>query len=374
MRKHNLLIIGGGFAGCATADFFAKSDRYDVTLVESSGVLGAGVRTSLCGGHPYTFGPRHFLTQQEWTYKYLSEIIPMRLCTEHQFITYVQEDEKFYSYPIHEDDIKLMPEKETIKKELSERDKHSFIDAKNLEDYWIKSVGTTLYDKFIKSYSKKMWQIDNNKLIDDFGWSPKGTALKKGPRAAWDTAISAFPSEMTGYNKYFEIATRAAKVYLNTTITKFDIQNKIVHFGDESQKFDIIVNTISPDLLFEKCFGELPYIGRDLIKLVLPIEHALPKDVYFSYYAGDEKYTRVCEYKKFYNYKSPSTLITLEIPSKNGRHYPLPFKEEYKRADQYFDLMPDGVHSIGRAGSYRYQVDIDDCIIQAKDVFERTAK
>ena len=36
--------------------------------------------------------------------------------------------------------------------------------------------------------------------------------------------------------------------------------------------------------------------------------------------------------------------------------------------DEYFRLMPDNVYSIGRAGSYRYQVDIDDCIEQAKEV------
>ena len=30
--------------------------------------------------------------------------------------------------------------------------------------------------------------------------------------------------------------------------------------------------------------------------------------------------------------------------------------------------MPDNVFSIGRAGSYRYQVDIDDCIEQAKEL------
>ena len=30
--------------------------------------------------------------------------------------------------------------------------------------------------------------------------------------------------------------------------------------------------------------------------------------------------------------------------------------------------MPDGVFSIGRAGSYDYSVDIDDCIAQALDI------
>jgi UDP-galactopyranose mutase len=31
-------------------------------------------------------------------------------------------------------------------------------------------------------------------------------------------------------------------------------------------------------------------------------------------------------------------------------------------------LMPDGVFSIGRAGSYNYAVDIDNCIEQAMEI------
>ncbi len=37
----------------------------------------------------------------------------------------------------------------------------------------------------------------------------------------------------------------------------------------------------------------------------------------------------------------------------------------------YFDLMPPGVFSIGRAGSYRYDVDIDDCIEQAMGIIAK---
>ena len=43
--------------------------------------------------------------------------------------------------------------------------------SKNLEDYWISSVGKTLYGKFVDGYSKKMWQIDDNKEIDYFSHS-----------------------------------------------------------------------------------------------------------------------------------------------------------------------------------------------------------
>ena len=51
--------------------------------------------------------------------------------------------------------------------------------------------------------------------------------------------------------------------------------------------------------------GELPYIGRDLHKIVFPTEHVFPEHVYFLYYANDEKFTRIVEYKQFTHHKSP---------------------------------------------------------------------
>ena len=53
----------------------------------------------------------------------------------------------------------------------------------------------------------------------------------------------------------------------------------------------------------------------------------------------------------------------MEIPSNNGKHYPMPIKSEIAKAEKYFSIMPDDVFSIGRTGSYDYNVDIDvvDC-------------
>lgn len=363
------LIIGGGFAGCSAAhQLMLLNNNWDITLIEKQPFLGAGVKTNFYGGHPYTFGPRHFLTHKEHIYDFLNKYLPMRRCSEHQFITYVESDNEFYNFPIHVDDISKMPEEALIKKEINSRNLDLVAQSKNLEEYWINSVGKTLYDKLVNGYTKKMWQVPDNKIIDDFGWSPKGVALKEGPREAWDKAISCYPIALDGYNQYFNISTAGVNVLLSTEIKTYDIQNRRVHFNDSWHDFDIIINTISPDLLFEQCHGELPYMGRDFFPILLPVEEAFPQGVYFVYYAGAEKFTRVVEYKKLTQYKSPHTLIGLEIPSKNGKHYPMPFKSEYAKADKYFELMPDGVFSIGRAGSYRYQVDIDDGIEQAMNI------
>ena len=184
------LIIGGGFAGCAAAHQLKLLGGWDVTLVESAPYLGAGVRTKYLGGHPYTLGPRHFLTPWNHVYEYLNKYCPLRRCAEHEFSTYVERDQAFYSYPIHADDFSKMPDSAKINQELKDlnlealalmspeqiaklspeekRKANKAALATNFEEYWIYSIGKSLYSKFVDTYSKKMWMIDDNKTIDDF--------------------------------------------------------------------------------------------------------------------------------------------------------------------------------------------------------------
>jgi UDP-galactopyranose mutase len=99
--------------------------------------------------------------------------------------------------------------------------------------------------------------------------------------------------------------------------------------------------------------------------IVIPVEYVLPKNIFFLYYPNNEKFTRIAEYKKFTHHKAANSLIGLEIPSANGRHYPLPQKKWHRLAKKYIDEFPEGMYSIGRNGSYFYSLDIDDCIFQA---------
>ena len=215
-----------------------------------------------------------------------------------------------------------------------------------------------------------MWQVDDNKIIDDFGWSPKGVTLKEGTRECWDDAISGYPFAPDGYNQYFDIATENVNVFLGTIVDLYDITNKTVVINSEKKTYDIIISTISPDIIMDGIHGELPYIGRDLELFVLPVKEVFPENVYFLYYAGKERYTRLVEYKKLtkQNLDHPTSLISIEYPSKNGKHYPVPIKSEIAKAKKYLDDLPDGIFSIGRAGSYDYGLDIDDGIEQSMEI------
>ena len=125
-----------------------------------------------------------------------------------------------------------------------------------------------------------------------------------------------------------------------------------------------MISTLSPDILHDFCWGELAYVGRDLYKIVRPIEQALPDDVYFLYYPNaSEQQTWVTEFKKFTLHQSPNTLLTLEVPSMKNKLYPTMIKSQVDLAQRYIDAMPDNVHSVGLMGIYRY-VDMDDILMQ----------
>ena len=241
MKK--VLIIGGGFAGCSSAEMISKIPNTKISLVEKGQFLGAGVRTFFQGGHPFTFGPRHFLTQDKRAYNYLRKFLKLRDVSYHKFISYIRQDDNFYNYPLNVKDLEKMPDKKKIKAEI--RKVKNVEKSKNLEEFWVRSIGKTLFSKTIDNYNKKMWQVDSCKKIDTFKWSPKGYALKKGKEAAYDDWISMYPTEKDGYNQYFDQIKKIKNIdiHFNSEIKSINfktktafLKNKTMNIQSNSQK------------------------------------------------------------------------------------------------------------------------------------------
>lgn len=364
------LIVGGGFAGC-TAAYMLKQKGFHVTLVEGSGTLGGGCRTFFHGGHPYTFGPHHLLIKEDemFVWEYFEQFLDLREL-KHHTLTYVDQDKDFYTYPIHTDEVQKMPDYKQIKTELD--NKGDISAATNFEEYWQLSIGETLYNKFVHKYSEKMWQIKNNKELDEFAFSPKGKTLQSGSKQCFiGEKKIAYPIQLDGYNSYFEQCVDDCTVIYNKKVTHFDLDNKRVQVEDEWIHGDIIINTASLDEVFDYCYGELRYIGRDFQKIILPIENAFPEPYHFIHYAGDDPYTRIVEYKKMTGYKSPHTLLGIETPSFKNKLYPYPLKSEINKAQKYKDLFPKDCYTLGRMGTYHYDnmdIIVKDCMKLIKKI------
>lgn len=363
------IILGGGVSGCVAANELGKKG-IETIIVERNGYLGGGCHTFFYGGHPYTEGPRPLAIQDGKAYDYINPIVKMRtfpLILD----TYIEQDGQFYGYPIHWDDIQMMPDKDKILQELEDRPKVN--NATNLEDGWINAVGSILYGKYVKTYTEKMWEVESNKVFEDFSWTVKGSPIQTGDRTcrlSQEDPLHAYPIEETGYNRFFEYCVRNAKVYLNTTVEKVDLEKKEVFISREVIKGDIIVSTIALDELMDNCYGELRYMGRDFHKIVLPTEHIFRDGHHFIHYPNHEKFTRIVEYKNLTGHKSDSTLLVMEIPSHSNKLYSYNIKSEQDKAEKYKNSLPDGVYTIGRLGTYKY-MNINQCIDSACELAEK---
>lgn len=362
------VIIGSGFTGCMFA-MMLKQSNWDVTVIDKSPLNGGGVRTFTYGGHPFTYGPRHFIGPEEniSAFEFLNKIVPMRNIDKINY-SYQAEEDFFANYPIHVEDLKKFNKHDQIKKELSELPEET--KSNNFEEHYIGRVGKTLYEKFNKFYNLKAWKLNSNREMDyGFEATVKKKTLESGSRYEFNEGyINAYPIAKDGYNKFFDVSLEGVNQLLSTEITSIDFDDRSVAIkNNEKITSDLIISTISPDFLFNYCYGELEYVGRDFFKIVLPIKQVLPDDVYFIYYPDQQvQQTRVTEFKKFTKHESNNSLITLEVPSMKNKLYPTMKKNQVDLAEKYISELPDHVMSVGRMGTYRY-VDIDDIIMQGLD-------
>jgi len=366
------LVIGGGIAGCSSA-YFLNKKNFKVDLIDTAPSIGAGNKTAWFGGHPHTFGPRHIITKNEEVYSFLDDIFPLRAIKNYQLLNFQHEENNFFHFPPNKSDLKKFKSSEKIEEEIKflESKDINYSELGNFEEYWRLALGDTLYEKFVGPYSSKMWPDIKNTEIDDYGWSPKGAPLRDKSYNVYPEEegwMVAYPDSHHGYDHYFDFFTESINIFTSTKIEKFDLLRKRFFFNGSWKQYDIVVNSISPDTLFDNCYGNLPFVGRDIEFIVLPIKHLFPKDIYMLYFPGPENFTRIVEYKNFTNFHSNSTLIGIEKPSPDGKHYPLPIKKFQKIAEKYRAEMPDGYFNVGRAGSYDYKIDIDDSVLQAMDL------
>ncbi len=359
------LIIGAGFAGCTIAQLL-KNEGWDCTIIEKNNYIGGGCCTFFHGGHPFTYGPRPYYGYSEKIFNWINLFVKIRKLP-FSLLSYVEQEKCFYSYPIHKDDIPKMNKKNKILEELSSRNINH--ENQNFEEYWINSVGPTLYDMFVNHYSKKMWMIDSNTSLDTFNWSAKDNPIDSGSKLCYKDAIIGYPIAKNGYNDYFTKTLEGTNVILNEKVKNIDLEHKSITLHDDTTLFgDVIISSICPAELQNNVYGELPYVGREFIFFVLPAKQIFPGNIRFCHYTQSEPFTRIVEYKKLTFYEAEDTLLGMEIPSKNNKLYPYMITQYINLAKKYLSSLPQDVFSIGRAGTYKYST-IEQTIAQCFELF-----
>ena len=140
-----------------------KQKNWQVTVIEKSKITGGGVRTFWHGGHPFTFGPRHFIGPENSmpAFEFLNKIIPMRHLKKMNY-SYQAKDDFFAHYPIHIEDIKKLSDSEKIFKELDALPEES--KASNFEDFWSISIGSPTLKPVLADLSEETIVEIQNKV------------------------------------------------------------------------------------------------------------------------------------------------------------------------------------------------------------------
>ena len=110
-------------------------------------------------------------------------------------------------------------------------------------------------------------------------------------------------------NKFFDVSLEGVNQLLSTEIMSIDFDDRSVALkNNEKITSDLIISTVSPDFLFNYCYGELEYVGRDFFKIVLPINKFYLMMYILFIHNRKSTTNKVTEFKKFTKHESNNSL------------------------------------------------------------------
>ena len=344
--KYDYLIVGAGFAGSVAAERLTSIHNKKILLVEKRSHIGGNAYDEFDehGILVHRYGPHIFHTNSKEVFEYLSKFTEW-IKYEHRVLANL--DGKLYPIPINRTTINKLYNKDfTTDKEIQE-----FYDSVkerknpilNSEDIIVNQVGTDLYEKFFKYYTKKQWELDPSQLSPSVcGRIPIRTNTDD---RYFTDKYQFMPKD--GYTKMFEKILNHPNIEVKLNMNYRDIIDEV--------EFDKMIYTGPIDTFFDYKYGKLPYRSLQFKWENHKIEYY--QKATSVNYVNSEKYTRITEHKYFSNIKSNTTTIAKEYPKMEGNpYYPIPNEETntlYKKYKEEVDKL-ENTSFMGRLAEYKY--------------------
>ncbi|MBC8102396.1 MAG: hypothetical protein H7Z41_07390, partial [Cytophagales bacterium] len=228
------------------------------------------------------------------------------------------------------------------------------------EDIVVSKVGRDLYEKFVRGYTRKQWELDPSEL-DASVLARIPTRTNQDDRYFTD-AFQAMP--LHGYTRMFEkmIAHPNIKVMLNTDYKEI---LGVIPFKE-------MIFTGPVDEFFDYQFGRLPYRSLEFKHETVDKAEVLPVGV-VNYPDENVPYTRITEFKKLTGQEHAKSGIVYEFPRATGDpYYPIPKPDCTALYNKYKELaeQTEGVHFVGRLATYKYY-NMDQVVAQALTTYDK---
>ena len=361
---YDYLIVGAGLFGAVFAREATDKGKKVLVIDKRDHIAGNVFTREIEGINVHEYGAHIFHTNNREVWEYVNKFAEFNRFTNAPVANYKGE---LYSLPFNMYTFNKMwgvvtPEEAKAKIE-EQRKAAGITEPKNLEEQAISLVGTDIYEKLIKGYTKKQWGRPCSEL--------PAFIIKRLPvRYTFDNnyfnaLFQGIP--MGGYTKMVENMLKGIEV--RTGVDYFDVKDEL---EAQAQK---VIYTGPIDSYFDYKLGTLEYRSVRFETEVLDTDN-FQGNAAVNFTDEETPWTRIIEHKFFEFGEQPKTVISREYSSewekgdepyypvndeKNGKLY-----EEYKKLADAEEKVVFG----GRLGEYKYY-DMDKVIESALEAAKK---
>ena len=360
MGRYDYLIVGAGLYGAVCARELTDAGKRVLVIDRRSHVAGNVYTEKIAGIHVHKYGAHIFHTNSRKVWEYVQRFAEFNRFTNSPVANYKGE---LYSLPFNMYTFNRMwgvvtPE-EAVAKIREQRKAAGITEPRNLEEQAISLVGTDIYEKLIKGYTRKQWGRDCRDLPAFI--------------------IRRLPVRLTFDNNYFNALYQGIPVGGYTKLVQNMLEGVEVRTGVDffehrelADQAERVIYTGPIDEWFGYRLGYLEYRTVRFENEVLDKPN-FQGNAAVNYTDAETPWTRIIEHKWFEFGKDeqgndlPKTVISREYSSewKPGGEPYYPVNDDkngalYRRYRALAD-MEENVLFGGRLGEYRYY-DMDQVI------------
>ncbi|MCE5256632.1 MAG: UDP-galactopyranose mutase [Spirochaetaceae bacterium] len=348
--NYDVIIVGAGLSGSTAARVLAEKGKKVLVVEKHRHVAGhCHDYRNEYGITVHTYGPHIFHTNDAAAWKFASRFTDFHFF-QHRVLSYA--DGQLIPFPINADTINqvfgISIGVDEVEGFLASQVAHSSFNSppKNFRDAVVSQIGKRLYSTFFEEYTRKQWGRDPELLSPEVAKRIPVRTNRDG--RYFSDHYQGIPAR--GYTAMIDSMLDHPNISLMLGTDWFDIRE------DLDAKTTIFTGEL--DRFFDYKFGKLEYRSLDLVLKTLDQESY--QNVAVVNYPNDYDWTRITEYKKFLDEKSPWTTVCFEYPKQEGEpFYVVMTDDNMAKRDKYMQEVEKLEASgswlfIGRLAEYKY--------------------